>query len=180
MSSFPKGQLISLAEALAHVVECCDSETALIILESAVNHRMISLAQAQEISEQGKKGNRGIAKHLRAGAQSGSESRVRYFFQKNQVIVENQVLINEVGWVDLLVGEKLIIEFDSDAHHSARIDYLNDRNRDKAAIAAGYLVVRLSYPQIWYEWEETQEFLMELVRKNKHREKSASERGVGA
>ena len=70
--------------------------------------------------------------------------------------------------MDLLVGRSWIVEADSTAHHSARLDVRKDRARDVNAQEQGYDRLRLSYEQIWYSWEQTQLFLVSKLETKAH------------
>lgn len=91
---------------------------------------------------------------------------VRVMLSSRGVPVRPQVHVPGVGRVDLLVGESLIIECDSEEHHAGIID--KDRRRDMMARRLGYTVVRLSWQQVWCTWEETRAFLADLIRTRRH------------
>src|SRR5690606_25919148 len=103
------------------------------------------------------------------GAQSGSETRLRVFFQRRNVPVATQVPIPGVGHVDLLVGQSLIVEADSQAHHSRPRNVAADRERDLTGRQLGFRSLRLSYEQIWHTWERTQRALATELRLRHHR-----------
>src|SRR5665647_786535 len=74
--------------------------------------------------------------------------------------VRPQVVIPGVGRVDLLVGESLIIECDSHAHHTGETNYRGDRRRDLSATADDYRVVRLTWEQCFLTWPTTTSCLL--------------------
>lgn len=161
----------SVSECLRHAIKEHNAETALILVESAVNLGKISVAEAEHLLGEAR-AQRAIRRQLgyfSATAQSGSETRVRLFLQLLGEKVVPQAHIPGVGRVDLLVGERLIIECDSRQYHSSHNDYEKDRERDLAAKNAGYDVIRLSYSQIWLTWEGTQEFLRLYLGRKTHR-----------
>ncbi|WP_018178319.1 DUF559 domain-containing protein [Jongsikchunia kroppenstedtii] len=102
-------------------------------------------------------------------AQAGTESLTRIRLRSLNIVVRTQVVIPGVGRVDLLVGERLIIECDSRAHHTAATNYQEDRRRDRAALAAGYLVLRVTYADVMYRWEEVLADILKLIRRHDHR-----------
>ena len=75
----------------------------------------------------------------------------------------------EGGRVDLLVGDRLVIECDSVRHHGERSRYYADRSRDRASLIEGCLVLRLTWEDIWLRWEETRGALDTLIRRRVHR-----------
>ncbi len=68
-------------------------------------------------------------------SESGTESLVKLMLMRVGVQFAQQVRIDRVGRVDFLVGEHLVIEVDSKAHHS---DPLRDRARDARLSVLGF------------------------------------------
>lgn len=162
------GPVVAVHDAIEQVVRYHDAETALIVLESALNQGLVQPADIPALGV----GRHGRTRELLAGAvttaQSGTETRVRRFFESRRVPVTSQVLVPGVGYVDLLVGRSLIIECDSVAPHTAAADYANDRRRDLVAVGRGYRVVRLTHAQVFATWQQTQAALSGLLRAREH------------
>lgn len=163
----PKTAIWPLLDCLDHVVHRHSTETSLIVLESALNLKLVTRADVRRLLLPYLTRGDAIGRHLSC-AESGSETRVRLFLQQRQVRVRPQVAIAGVGRVDLLVGRSLIIECDSQAHHSGATDYENDRARDLAARDLGYDTMRLSYRQIWRQWPSTMESILRQVHRQEH------------
>lgn len=144
-----------------------DVETALILVESALNKKLLSNVGAQDVIAQLPVKRRHDMRFL-SEAESGSETRVRLFFQQRNVPVLPQVWLEGIGRVDLVVGDRLLIECDSEEHHRSKEDYENDRRRDLAARLQGFEPIRLSYHQIWLDWDATRASLLRLLRARKH------------
>lgn len=155
-------------EALEEVARFHHAETGLIVAESALQKGIISYESVLALMSTLPKGKQRIWRHFDFGAQSGSETRVRLYLQRKRVKVESQVQIQGVGRVDLLVGNSLIIECDSQSYHSSAEAGHRDRTRDIAAHLLGYRVVRLSYWQIWREWETTSGLLDRIIASGRH------------
>ena len=166
-SRLPRVPFWSLEDCLMQVVRHHGTETALIVLESAINlGRMPQYDSLSNLDLPSKK-RALLQKHLSI-AESGSETRVRYFLQRQRISVQPQVFIPTVGRVDMLVGRKLIIECDGEAYHSSSAAFESDRLRDIAAGNAGYRTMRLSYRQIWNGWESTQRSIMVRIGRKDH------------
>jgi very-short-patch-repair endonuclease len=101
-------------------------------------------------------------------SQSGIETLVRARLRARGVRCRTQVRIVGVGRVDIVVGDRLIIETDGREHHDSAEAFSADRRRDLRAQARGYLVVRLSYRQVMFEWAETESLLLALIRRDEH------------
>lgn len=160
--------VLPLEAAVAQVVHRHDVETGLIVLESAVNSRRMHEADARHILSRLPTRKARAAQHFSPLAQSGSETRLRLFFQRRRIPVEPQAFIPGVGRVDLLVGRSWILEADSAAHHAAPQDVMVDRARDVNARIEGYDRDRLSFEQIWHTWPQTQEYLLARARTRHH------------
>ncbi|WP_423777711.1 endonuclease domain-containing protein [Dermabacter hominis] len=83
-----------------------------------------------------------------------------------------QVFIDAIGRVDFLIGDSLVVELDSFEHHQAsRHGFNRDRERDADLQLRGYRVIRLTYDQVFYRWEECEARVREAIRKGFHRKR---------
>lgn len=108
-----------------------------------------------------------------ARAESGTESLVRFRLQRHGIRVRPQVHIPGVGRVDMVVGDRLIIECDSVAHHTSLENYHKDRRRDRISLVKGFLVMRLSWEDVMFHWDEVEQDILALVRGDRHRVRAA-------
>lgn len=159
----------TLRECLRQVIAFHDPLTALIVIESALEHRLIGLPDVPELSADAPRRTRQFLSRARCDAQSGTETKVRSFLESRNVTVQSQVVIDGVGRVDLLVGKCLVIELDSTAHHTGVTNYASDRRRDLVLQTNGYRVLRLTYEQVFFDWERTRDMLMSVIRRREHR-----------
>jgi very-short-patch-repair endonuclease len=60
--------------------------------------------------------------------------------------VRSQVHVPRVGWVDLLVQERVVVEVDGYAVHRDR--FSEDRRRDAELARLGHVVLRFTYEQV--------------------------------
>lgn len=158
-----------LFSALTEVVRHHDTETALIVLDSAINRGVLTLADVVSLVNECPKPKRRVLRYLDGRADSGTETRIRYFFQRRGVTVESQVQVPSVGRVDLRVGRSLLIECDSWAHHTGEQNYHRDRGRDLILIQDANRVLRLTFEQVFHQWPATSRALVHLVRARLHR-----------
>ena len=157
-----------VAESAAEVLRRHGEESGLIVLESAVNRGMLFESDARQILREVPTRSQRSEQHFSPLAQSGSETRVRLFFQRRRVEVHPQAFIPGMGYVDMLVGKSWILETDSRQHHSAPRNVAIDCDRDMHARVLGYHRDRLSFEQVWETWEQTQEFLLATLRTRRH------------
>lgn len=102
-------------------------------------------------------------------AESGTESLARLRLRRRHLKVTPQVVIPGVGRVDLVVGNRLVIEVDSWAHHSSYEAYEHDRYRDLVLGELGYLVIRLTYRRVMHDWASAERSVMAMVGRGDHR-----------
>lgn len=159
----------SLISCLEEVVRHHSTETALIVLDSALNLGLIAESDVVALVTHCPIPKHRVLRYIDGRAQSGTETRVRYYFQRRRVPVEAQVQVPGVGWIDLQVGRSLMIECDSRAHHTGVENYQRDRRRDLILTVDGRRVLRLSYEQVFLEWPATRRMLSRLVQARMHR-----------
>ena len=102
-------------------------------------------------------------------AQSGLETLARLRLRSRGLKIRVQVTIPPVGRVDLLVGDRLVIELDGDEWHSTREQREEDRRRDSALVARGYLVMRAGYHRVLDDWDAFEREVLAVVRRREHR-----------
>ncbi|WP_419818211.1 endonuclease domain-containing protein [Glaciibacter flavus] len=163
-----------VAVALAEMFSCNGPEAALVALDSALNKRLITgLSDVRDL----------VSRDLRRfvdwadpQSQSGLETLVRLLLRRRQVRFRSQAYIDGVGRVDLLVGDRLVLELDGETFHVGA-NFEEDRRRDLALVRRGYVVVRLSYRQIVADWPQTSAAILELIARGEHRWGSKSPTG---
>ena len=101
------------------------------------------------------------------GCQSGTETIVRMLLRSRRHGHRTQVWIDGVGRVDILVGDRLIIEIDGAGFHTGA-EFERDRRRDYELIMRGYLVLRLSYDMVMTEWDAVQRGVLDLLDRGEH------------
>ncbi len=69
-------------------------------------------------------------------------------------MVQREVVVEGVGRVDFLVGDRLIVELDGYEFHSGRAEYRNDRARWNRATARGLVTLRITAEMILRRPEE--------------------------
>lgn len=132
----------SLLDALAHAMQCQQPRAAVATLDSALHRGLISRDDLDRLLHALPRRYRVLGRLVDARAESGPETLMRLLLRGVARDVQVQVLIAGVGRVDLLVNGWLVIECDSDAHHSGMNAHRVDRARDLALAARGYTSLR--------------------------------------
>lgn len=129
-------------DLLAHAIVCQSPAAAVASLDSALHWGLILPSELDLVFAAVPRKYRVIRKMLDGRAESGPESLMRLILRRLGLKVEVQVRIDGVGRVDLLVDGWLVIECDSDAHHSGPLAHRVDRRRDLTLAALGYTTLR--------------------------------------
>lgn len=151
------------------VLRCGSQEEILVVMDSILHGALATRKQLQEWAADAPKAVRALLAVADAKAESGSESMVRCRLRSLRIMTRIQVRVMQGTRVDLLVGDRLIIECDSKEHHTAADAYESDRRRDRRMIARGFIVLRLTYRQIHDEWPEIERAILQIVRRGDHR-----------
>ncbi|MGK9148903.1 DUF559 domain-containing protein [Plantibacter flavus] len=148
----PETWRVSAAEALRQVMHCADEEHAIACWETALSSGMVSSPALARIAAMLPAHLQSRAGTVRPGAESGPESLVGQRLVRAGIAVRRQVAFAGVGRVDLLVGERVVIEVDGFAYHSDPARFEADRRRDALLTASGHVVIRLSFRQVMFDW----------------------------
>lgn len=153
--------------AVASAANCLDAEGLIVILDSMLNERMIEMADARDIVAASRLAHLNLAERCDPKSESGLETMVRLRLRALGIHLQTQVDIPTVGRVDLLVGDRLIIETDGRENHQPK--YQADRTRDRAATSLGLLTMRLTYEDVVYRWDVVLEDILSVIRRRAHR-----------
>lgn len=139
----------------------------MVAFESALNRAWLGPSQVERM--RGQIPGRCLRQFDRAdgGAQSGLETLVRMLLFSRRVRYRTQVWIDGVGRVDILIGERLVLELDGARFHTGTA-FEEDRRRDFELVRAGYLVVRITYRMVIEQWDDVAAGILELVRRGEH------------
>lgn len=166
-----------LATSIAEMFRCAGTVPAMVALESALNRSLLSMQSVELIRQLTPTWARRPLALASPDSDSGLETIARLLLHRQHVHVRTQVLMDGVRHVDLLVGDRLILELDGRSFHS-REDFERDRAQDLELALRGYLVVRLSYRMVTADWDRTQRAVVELIRRGLHRWGRPAREGV--
>jgi very-short-patch-repair endonuclease len=152
--------------AVETAVGCLSREDAVVVLDSVLNRRLLREEVLVALLERTQRG-RALIRHLDPLAESGLETLMRLGLRRRRLQVRSQVRIAG-DRVDLLVGDRLVIELDGQAWHDRPGDYLRDRARDRRLVEAGFVVLRAGYQQVMNERDEIERQVLSLVRRREH------------
>ncbi|WP_411698656.1 endonuclease domain-containing protein [Conyzicola sp.] len=100
--------------------------------------------------------------------ESGTESIFFFRIRHLGLTIARQVKVAGVGRVDFRIGPKLVIEVDGAAYHTDPAAFHRDRHRDAVLSRLGYRVLRFSYYQVLFAWEEVEAALIGALLRGDH------------
>ncbi len=157
-----------LETAFRCALRCADPEQLVAVADSILHRELATLEELRRWSATAPQRVRALLDLLEPLSESGTESMVRVRLRALGLRVRVQQWIGRRR-VDLMIGDRLIIECDSAAHHADPEAFQRDRRSDRVHLALGYLVVRLTWEQIHDEWPEVERDLLAIVRRGDHR-----------
>ncbi|HWI30095.1 MAG TPA: DUF559 domain-containing protein [Microbacterium sp.] len=149
----PQSARVEVIDALIQATNCQPPRAAVATLDSALYLRLIDDSDLDEIFAHVTARRRVLRRHVNGRAESGPETLVRLIARALGFDVHVQAEIDGVGRVDLVLDGWLVIECDSEAHHSGWIAQKRDRRRDLALAARGYSTLRPIAEDIMYHPE---------------------------
>ncbi|WP_066042609.1 type IV toxin-antitoxin system AbiEi family antitoxin domain-containing protein [Herbiconiux solani] len=165
----PEGPVDSFTWALLHSIVCQSKTDAIVTLDSALSQRRISRTELEFLVAELPTLYRGYLDLTDPGAASGLETKARLGLHRYNIPYRSQVPIPGAGFVDLLIGDRLVLELDGREWHSSDAAFTEDRRRDLTLAELGCLVLRLSYDQVMGEWSRVIAVIRALVARGEHR-----------
>lgn len=129
-------------DVVRHAVRCQTPRAALATLDSLLHHGLLTRGQLAVIFDDLPRRYARLLTLVDATAESGPETFMRLILRAIGVEYEMQVRIEGVGRVDFVIDGWLIIECDSREFHEGWHAQIEDRRRDLAAAARGFVTIR--------------------------------------
>lgn len=152
--------------SLEQLARCRPLNEVVVAADSVLNRRLASASEVEAALSTSSVGRRALAL-IDGASESGIETLARVSLVRRGIRLRTQVHIANVGWVDILVGDRLVLELDGEEWHGAE-NFEKDRERDGQLVAAGYLVIRCSYRQVMDNWPEIEQRILSLIRRREH------------
>lgn len=156
-----------LADVLIHALRCLPELEALVMVQSAVSHGLITPGFLRDKLMGNRNGAaRAVLDLVVPRADSLIEVLAHTHFIRAGLRVRMHVELAEVGEVDCLINECLVVELDGRTHLEPR-QVKKDRYRDNATVGGGLLALRYYYEDVVYRPEEMVKEILAVLR---HRE----------
>lgn len=138
----PRATSVEVFDALLQSVRCQQPRAAVATIDSALNRGLLDHDDLDELFRALPRRFAVLRGLVDGRSGSGPETLVRLMLRSLGLRFDVQVPIPGVGIVDFVVEGWLIIECDSEAHHSGWDAQRRDRRRDQTAAALGYATYR--------------------------------------
>lgn len=158
--------LDSTENALAHIAGCLTRESALAVWESAVRTERLSvdaLRRVRWISVAAQE----CAASVNGLSDSGLETLVVIRLRPWGLPLRQQIVIAGHR-VDLLIGERLVVQIDGFAHHSTAAQRGRDLAHDAELVLRGYTVLRFTYAQVIHDWPAVERSIARSIAAGGH------------
>lgn len=158
----------SLPRVLLQILGCRGVEEFFVAVESALRQRMITRRQLSRLRAYTGPAGREAIDFACDTSDSGLESLLRWRLRRYGLTVRAQVRIASVGIVDLLIGDRLIIEADGNPNHGDGPHRHKDLLRDANATMWGYITLRFDYAMIVHDWDTVERAILAAVDHGMH------------
>lgn len=149
--SRPRFGVAPLEATLARAANDLPLPFAVAVLDSALRVTPLTPVQLQFLAAGWRPRARAAAALADERSESGTESVLRVLLREAGIHSTPQapLPIGDFARADLLVGDRLLIECDSEAHHAEPANRRADLRRDESLVALGFLVYRPDYWQVF-------------------------------
>ena len=158
--------------ALMGMAMCEPPERVVAAVDSALRGGLITTAAWTTATARLPRRLRRLLARVDPKSESITESVARFRLQALGIRTRQQVEVNGVGFVDLLIGDALVIELDGKEWHDDEDRFEKDRRRDALLSIRGYRVLRFSYKQVFERWSEVRAAIEASIGRNDHRRAS--------
>lgn len=163
--------------ALSAVLACHDREAGIVALDSIIRQGVLTTDELERVATRHGAAALRLLSRADGCVESPLESVLRHRFVMLGVRVRTQVVIPRLGRVDMLLGESLIIEADGFEFHSSKDSFRDDRRRDREALRQGFQSIRVTWADVFKEWNAVLPVLLDIVRTRRHRRGPVLEHG---
>lgn len=156
----------SVPDSLNHIASCLAFEHALVVWESALRHERLHPDAIARMSWRTP-----AARRLAAVAADRSDSGLETIFVVRLtpwgVPIRQQVAIAGHR-VDVLIGDRLVVQLDGFAFHSSPRDRQRDLTHDRELATRGYTVLRFTYRDVVSDWPAVERTITNALAQGAH------------
>lgn len=157
-----------VAIVLRQILRCLGVEEFFVAVESALRKRLLTAADRRWLHDHINDPGRAALTAARSDADSGLESLVRWRLRHHMLAVRTQMRVVSGGRVDLLIGDRLIVEADGAPFHEGESQRHRDLRRDARAAVWGFVTLRFDYALIVHDWPTVEAAILAYVDRGLH------------
>ena len=155
-----------MEDALLHIAACLDRDTALVLWESAARVERIAAEALRAIAWPSRAAHE-LAEAATGLSHSGLETLVVTPLRRWGLGVRQQIVLAGRP-VDVLVGDRLIVQIDGYEFHSSSAQRTKDLAHDAELRLRGYTVLRFSHAQVIHDWALVERTIRRAVAARLH------------
>lgn len=159
--------LASIHDSLIDQFGCQSGENVIVALDSALNKRLIRRSDLSMMRPGIPRKYWPLLECVDGSSESGLETKVRLRLGRRRLRIRIQAEIPAVGRVDVLIGDRLIVETDGLEFHTGEAA-VKDRERDLVLHRLGYIVIRVTYVMVMYRWADVESVINAYVSRREH------------
>lgn len=161
--------VVPLATALSAALTCHPAVHGVVAVDDIRRRRLLPEHELEHVLAECSARKRSAVAVADGTVESALESVVRHLLWSAGIGFRVQVVLDGIGRVDFLIGEKLILEVDGFEFHGHVDGFRNDRRRDLSAAAQGYVTIRVTWWDVLHKWPTILGDLQSIVRRRGHR-----------
>lgn len=168
--SRPRFGVAPLEATLARAAQELPLPFAVAVLDSALRATPLTPVELQFLAAGWRPKARAAAALADERSESGTESVLRVLLREAGIHSTPQapLPIGDLARADLLIGDRLVIECDSEAHHAGSANRRADLRRDESLMALGFIVYRPDYRQVFDDPAGVVETVAAIVARRDH------------
>lgn len=153
----PRTRSVEPEVAVVAALRCLPRREALVVADAALRRGLVTRTGLRAaVATHDRSGARWVVDRADGRAESVIESALRFLLlEAGLTDLVPQARLPGVGRVDLLLDGCLVVEADGFEHHSARADFLLDRQRLDTATETGHLTLRFGYQDVVHHPDRT-------------------------
>ena len=160
------GLMESVEDTLAHIALCLPAESAQVVWNSALRIEGLTLAAVRRVRWRGRQAQE-CAERASDQSDSGLETIMVVRLSPWGLPIRQQVCL--LGRpVDLLIGERLVVQIDGFAHHSSSAQRSKDVAFDAELTLNGYTVLRFTYAHVMHDWPHVERTIARAIAAGVH------------
>jgi very-short-patch-repair endonuclease len=154
---------------LIDMVNCEPSEFVVAAVDSALHGGLVSRAAWLRSLAGLTAGSQFLLADVDGNSASILESLGRVRCRRVGLTVRTQAWLAPGIRVDLLIGDRLVVELDGREFHAGAEGFERDRVRDARLGALGFRVLHFSYTQVMFDWPAVEASILAAVARGDHR-----------